>query len=102
MVLSDPTDRATTPGLQAGSRFGHYRLIRLRGEGGFGQVWEAEDTVMDRVVAIKLLKPAYSGNQTFRQRLYREARIAGRLHEPHVVPIHAVNIIDDQTTIATN
>ena len=97
--MAEPTSSGTTPGLRAGSRFGHYRLIRLRGEGGFGQVWEAEDTVMDRVVAIKLLKPAYSGNQTFRQRLYREARTAGRLHEPHVVPIHGCGEIDGQLYI---
>ena len=83
LVVAQPTNSGTTPGLRAGSRFGNYRLIRLRGEGGFGQVWEAEDTVMDRIVAIKVLKPAYSDNPTFRQRLYREARTAGRLRDPH-------------------
>jgi serine/threonine protein kinase len=56
---------------------------------------------MDRVVGIKLLKPAYSDNQTFRQRLYREARTAGRLNEPHVVPIHQCGEIDGQLYIDT-
>lgn len=93
------SSKTTAQGLQAGSLFGHYRLMRLLGEGGFGQVWEAEDTVMDRVVAIKLLKPAYSDDHNFRQRLFREARAAGRLHSPHVVPIHQCGEIDGQLYI---
>lgn len=95
----EPTTSHTPKDLRAGSRFGHYRLKRLLGEGGFGQVWEADDTVMDRTVAVKVLKPGYSGNEAFRQRLYREARAAGRLRDPHVVPIHHCGEIDGQLYI---
>jgi len=94
----DPTVFDSRP-FGAGSQFGHYRLRRLLGRGGFGDVWEAEDTVMDRVVALKLLKPGYSDNENFRQRLFREARTAGRLREPHVVPIHHCGEIDGQLYI---
>jgi serine/threonine-protein kinase len=97
--MGEPTGNRTGEGLRPGSRFGHYRLRRLLGAGGFGEVYEAEDTVMDRVVAIKLLAAPYSMNQTFRQRLFREARAAGRLHEPHVVPIHQCGEIDGQLYI---
>jgi serine/threonine-protein kinase len=59
-----------------------------------GHVYEAEDTVMDRTVALKLISGTYAQDPEFRKRLQREARIAGRLHEPHVVPVHAAGEID--------
>ncbi|MBO0678187.1 serine/threonine protein kinase [Mycolicibacterium sp. S2-37] len=74
--------------------FGPYRLTRLLGRGGMGEVYEAEDTVKGRTVALKLLPEALSHDPVFRKRLQREARAAGRLQEPHVVPIHNYGEID--------
>ena len=74
--------------------FGPYRLLRLIGKGGMGEVYEAEDTVKDRVVALKLLPEGVSHDPVFRKRLQREAHSAGRLQEPHVVPIHDYGEID--------
>src|SRR3954452_14877057 len=81
---------------RAGSQFGHYHLRRLLGRGGMGDVYEAEDTVRERIVALKLMSETLSMDPIFRQRMQREARTAGRLQEPHVVPIHDYGEIDGQ------
>lgn len=86
----------TTADSREGSQFGPYRLRRLVGRGGMGDVYEAEDTVRERIVALKLMSQALSSDPVFRSRMQREARTAGRLQEPHVVPIHDFGEIDGQ------
>jgi serine/threonine protein kinase, bacterial len=86
----------TTAGSREGSDFGPYRLRRLVGRGGMGDVYEAEDTVRERIVALKLMSQTLSNDPVFRSRMQREARTAGRLQEPHVVPIHDFGEIDGQ------
>jgi serine/threonine protein kinase len=79
---------------RVGTQFGPYHLRRLIGRGGMGDVYEAEDTVKERLVALKLLPEGISHDPVFRKRLRREAHSAGRLQEPHVVPIHDYGEID--------
>src|SRR5260370_30097785 len=84
----------TTADSREGTQFGPYRLRRLVGRGGMGDVYEAEDTVRERIVALKLMSQTLSNDPVFRSRMQREARTAGRLQEPHVVPIHDFGEID--------
>lgn len=71
---------------RVGSMFGPYHLKRLLGRGGMGEVYEAEHTVKEWTVAVKLMTAEFSKDPVFRERMKREARIAGRLQEPHVCP----------------
>lgn len=89
----------TVPTSRAGTQFGPYRLRRLLGRGGMGEVYEAHDTVKDRTIALKLMAPEYNSDGAFRRRMQREAHTAGRLQEPHIVPIHDFGEIDGQLFI---
>ncbi|OBF92875.1 hypothetical protein A5791_13465 [Mycobacterium sp. 852002-51163_SCH5372311] len=74
--------------------FGRYRLLSLIGEGGMGKVYKAHDTEIDRDVAIKVLSPELGAEPGYRERFRREAHIAARLNEPHIIPIHDTGEID--------
>ncbi|MFB8273958.1 serine/threonine-protein kinase [Nocardia colli] len=74
--------------------FGHYRLDRLLGSGGTGQVWRAHDSIADRVVALKVLSATVADNPTYRQRFTREARLAAQVRGPHLAAIHAFGEFD--------
>ena len=77
-----------------GTPFGRYRLVSPLGRGGMGEVWRAYDTGTDRVVALKVLPTHVAQDPLFEQRFRREAHLAARLHNPHVVPIHDYGEID--------
>ncbi|WP_300009689.1 serine/threonine-protein kinase [Pseudonocardia sp.] len=75
-------------------QFGRYRLEELVGRGGMGEVYRAVDTVHDRVVALKRLPAHLASDEEFRARFRKEATVASRLTEPHIVPIHDFGEID--------
>ncbi|MFF3225367.1 protein kinase [Nocardia suismassiliense] len=82
------------PGPRTGTRFGPYELRSLLGKGGMGEVYEAYDTVKDRVVAVKLLHEELAGDPAYQVRFRRESQAAARVAEPHIVPIHDWGVID--------
>lgn len=71
-----------------GTRFGPYELRSVIGIGGMGEVYRAYDTQRERMVALKVLRTDLAADPSFQARFRRESRIAARLHEPHVIPVH--------------
>jgi serine/threonine-protein kinase len=69
---------------------GRYRLIREIARGGMAIVWEAQDELLDRHVAVKLLHPQLAQDAEFLERFRREARAAARLSHPNIVAIYDV------------
>ena len=81
-------------GSRLGTKFGNYELQSLIGIGGMGEVYRAFDSVRERTVALKLLRTDVAADPSYRDRFRRESRIAARLHEPHVIPVHDFGEID--------
>jgi len=74
--------------------FGRYRLLSVIGAGGMGTVYKGFDTVIGRDVAIKVLPTELGSEPGYRERFRREAHIAARLTEPHIIPIYDTGEID--------
>ena len=72
----------------------HYRIIDKVGEGGMGQVYRAEDTKLGRNVALKLLTPDATRDQSAKRRLLAEAQSASVLNHPNIVTIHAIEEVE--------
>jgi TolB-like protein/Flp pilus assembly protein TadD/tRNA A-37 threonylcarbamoyl transferase component Bud32 len=72
------------------TRISHYSLLRKIGQGGMGEVYLADDLVLHRKVAIKLLSPKLNDNENARKRLLREAKAAAQLDHPNVCSIYEV------------
>ncbi|WP_156297170.1 serine/threonine-protein kinase PknD [Mycobacterium paragordonae] len=74
--------------------FGRYRLFELLGAGGMGSVYRAHDTLLGRDVAVKVLRPELASEPGYQERFRREAYAAGRLADPHIIPIYEAGEID--------
>ena len=74
--------------LNVGATFAGYRIIRLLGSGGMGEVYLAEHPRLPRRDAVKILSPAVSADPSFRDRFHREADLAATLFHPHIVGVH--------------
>ena len=76
--------------LTNGAQFSHYRVIEKIGCGGMGEVYLAEDTELNRKVALKFLPPDLCRDADCRARFKREAQAAAKLSHPNIVTIHEV------------
>ena len=83
MVVTDLKDRVLN---------GRYKLLHSLGQGGMALVFEAYDQLLERPVAIKLLRKDFSGIPGFRERFLQEARAAANLSHPNIVAVYDFGI----------
>jgi len=77
----------------------HYKILEKLGEGGMGVVYKAEDTKLERTMALKFLSLASIGDEE-KKRFKREAKAAASLNHPNIATVYAIDEVDDQTFIA--
>lgn len=74
---------------------GRYQLLEKLGSGGMAEVFRARDSVLDRIVAIKVLRKDYSSNPDFQEHFRTEARAAANLSHPNIVTVHDFGFADN-------
>src|SRR5204862_5505249 len=86
--LTGPSELSGDPmALAPGKRIGKYELRRKLGEGGFGFVFVANDTSLDREVALKFLRAEHTANVEILRRFLQEARLAAKIVHPGIVTV---------------
>jgi serine/threonine protein kinase len=93
-LVSPPDDRNEI------GRIGEFRLLRLLGKGGMGAVFLAEDLQLERLCALKLLRPDMARHKNASDRFLREARAAAAVRHENVVTIFQVGRINDVPFLA--
>jgi non-specific serine/threonine protein kinase len=83
-----------------GTRILHYRIESKLGEGGMGEVFLAEDTTLDRKVALKFLPPHFTADPEFRSRFEHEAKAAAALNHPNIVTVYELSEYEGRLFIA--
>ncbi|MCY3018777.1 MAG: serine/threonine protein kinase [Planctomycetota bacterium] len=92
-LIGDAAKSRTAHDGQAHARkLGPYALVRLLGRGGMGAVWEAQDTRLNRRVAVKVMVAGEHASEHETERFRREAQNSAKLRHPNIVPVHDFGI----------
>ena len=83
-----------------GQTISHYKITAKLGEGGMGVVYKAEDTRLDRIVALKFLAQDLMRDEENRKRFLREAKAAAGINHPNVCTVHEISDLDGRDFLA--
>jgi serine/threonine protein kinase/predicted Zn-dependent protease len=83
-----------------GKTISQYRILEKLGEGGMGEVFLAEDTELNRKVALKFLVDDYASDEDLLARFKQEAQAAAGLHHPNIITVYEVGQHEDRPYIA--
>ena len=86
--------------LKNGTVLGHFEILAPIGAGGMGEVYLAQDTTLDRKVALKFLPEELDQDSTARKRFLREAKSAAALDHPYICHIHEVGEVEGKSFIS--
>lgn len=85
----------TPPSVESLARlFPHLEIIETLGHGGMGAVYKARQTKLDRLVALKIIRPGTADDPAFAERFNREARTLAKLNHPHIVGVYDFGDVD--------
>src|SRR5947199_2199270 len=87
--------------LGPGVTLSHYHIVSKIGAGGMGEVYLAQDTKLDRKVALKILPPDVAAHSDRMRRFVQEAKAASALNHPNIITIHEIEETDSINFIAT-
>src|SRR5688572_6111853 len=90
----------TTMSLDSGAKLGRYEILSKIGAGGMGEVYSAQDTKLDRKVALKILPADVASNRDRMDRFVREAKSAAALNHPNIAHIYEIGESDGTHYIA--
>src|SRR6184192_886629 len=87
--------------LSPNSTLSHYHIVSKIGAGGMGEVYLAQDTKLDRKVALKILPADVASHRDRMSRFVQEAKAASALNHPNIITIYEIEQIDSMNFIAT-